>query len=50
MCCGAQVEIVNSEVNVLEEPATKRCPLSESLYGYPSIDREIVKKLSLIHI
>ena len=50
MCCGAQVEIVNSEVNVLEEPATKRCPLSESLYGYPSIDREIVKKIVLKRI
>ncbi len=45
MCCGAQVEIVNSEVKVLEEPRTKRCPLSTNLYGYETIDKETVKNI-----
>ena len=44
MCCGARVEIVNSEVRVLDEPLTKRCPLQTMAYGYEEIDRDVVKR------
>jgi len=44
MCCGARVEIVGTEVRVLDEPLTKRCPLQSMVYGYDEIDRDVVKR------
>ena len=44
VCCGARVEIVGSEVRVLDEPLTKRCPLQAMAYGYEEIDKDVVKK------
>lgn len=44
MCCGARVEIVDSEVRVLDEPLTKRCPLQTMAYGYEEIDKGVVKR------
>lgn len=44
ICCGARVEIAGSEVIVLDEPLTKRCPLQTMAYGYDVIDREVVKR------
>jgi len=45
MCCGSQVRIRNSEIEVLDEPKTRRCPLVRALYGYEEIDREVVKRI-----
>jgi len=44
MCCGAKVEIVGTEVRVLDEPLTKRCPLQTIAYGYEEINKEVVKR------
>jgi putative methanogenesis marker protein 8 len=44
MCCGARVEVVGTEVRVLDEPLTKRCPLQATAYGYEEIDRDVVKR------
>jgi putative methanogenesis marker protein 8 len=44
MCCGARVEIVGTEVRVLDEPLTRRCPLQTVAYGYEEIDRDVVKR------
>jgi len=44
MCCGARVEIVGTEVRVLDEPLTRRCPLQSMAYGYDEIDRDVVKR------
>lgn len=45
MCCGARVEIMGSEVRVLDDPLTKQCPLMTlSLPDYKLIDREAVRR------
>lgn len=45
MCCGARVEIEDSKVSVIDDPRTRHCPLSSSLYGFEEIDRSTVKKI-----
>ncbi|MBC7110017.1 MAG: DUF2099 family protein [Archaeoglobi archaeon] len=45
MCCGSLVRISGSEIEVLDEPKTRRCPLVRALYGYEEIDREVVKEI-----
>lgn len=45
MCCGAKVEIEDSKISVLDDPRTRYCPLSSSLYGFEEIDRSVVKKI-----
>ncbi|MDI3502486.1 MAG: hypothetical protein PWR09_611 [Archaeoglobi archaeon] len=45
MCCGSLVRICDSEIEVLDEPRTRKCPLVRSLYGYERIDREVVREI-----
>jgi len=43
-CCGARVKICGDKVEVISEPRILHCPLDEALYGFESIDKEVVKK------
>ncbi|MBC7114935.1 MAG: DUF2099 family protein [Archaeoglobi archaeon] len=45
MCCGSLVRICDSEIEVLDKPRTRRCPLVRALYGYERIDRDVVKEI-----